>query len=73
MAKSGAEAMYTFRKSPAKSVMFVVDYDDARRAYLWIDDLEKAANARAVEVMARARQEQGALPEGNITSIRRVR
>jgi len=73
MAKLGAEAMYTFRKTPAKSVMFVVDYDDARRAYLWVDDLEKAANARAVEVMARAQQEQGTLPEGNITSIRRVR
>ncbi|EIM29131.1 hypothetical protein MicloDRAFT_00016020 [Microvirga lotononidis] len=73
MARTGAEAMYTFRKSPAKSVMFVVDYDDARRAYLWIDDPEKASDARFVEGMARTRQEQGTLPEGNITSIRRVR
>ncbi|QRM28494.1 hypothetical protein [Microvirga sp. VF16] len=65
--------MYTFRKNPAKSVMFVVDYDDARRAYLWIDNPEKASDARAVEMTARAQQEQGTLPEGNITSIRRVR
>ena len=67
------KTMYTFRKAPAKSVMFVVDYDDARRAYLWIDNPEKASNTRIVEMMARAQQEQGTLPEGTITSIRRVR
>jgi endo-1,4-beta-D-glucanase Y len=65
--------MYTFRKASAKSVMFVVDYDDARRAYLWIDDPEKASNMRIVETMARTQQEQGTLPEGTITQIRRVR
>jgi hypothetical protein len=65
--------MYTFRKAAAKSVMFVVDYDDARRAYLWIDNPEKASDTRLVEMMARAQQVQGTLPEGTITSIRRVR
>ncbi|MBQ0822827.1 hypothetical protein HPT29_019530 [Microvirga terrae] len=65
--------MNTFRKAAAKSVMFVVDYDDARRAYLWIDNPEAASNPRAVETTARARQEQGTLPEGTIVSIRRVR
>lgn len=65
--------MYTFRKTPAKSVMFVVDYDDARRAYLWVDNPEKASDARIVEMMARTQQELGLLPEGTITSIRRVR
>jgi hypothetical protein len=65
--------MNTFRRTPAKSVMFVVDYDDTRRAYLWIDSPEKASNPRIVETMARAQQEQGTLPEGTITSIRRVR
>ena len=73
LAKVGDNAMYTFRKTSAKSVMFVVDYDDARRAYLWIDNPEKASNTRAVETMARAQQEQGTLPEGTITSIKRVR
>jgi hypothetical protein len=53
--------------------MFVVDYDDARRAYLWIDNPEKASDTRLVEMMARAQQAQGTLPEGTITSIRRVR
>lgn len=66
--------MNTFRKAtPAKSVMFAVDYDDARRAYLWIDNPGKATDARAVGLIARAQQEQGTLPGGNITTIRRVR
>lgn len=71
---TGEEAMNTFRKaSPAKSVMFVVDYADARRAYLWVDNREKASDPRAVGLVARAQQEQGTLPGGDITSIRRVR
>jgi hypothetical protein len=65
--------MNTFRKyTPSKSVMFVVTYDDARTAYLWVDDLRPGSDL-AVGPIARAQQEQGALPEGNITSIRRVR
>jgi len=68
------DTMNTFRKaSPAKSVMFVVDYADARRAYLWVDDPGKASDPRAVGLIARAQQEQGTLPGGDITSIRRVR
>lgn len=66
--------MNTFRKTnPAKSVMFVVNYDDARTAYLWIDNPTKASDPRNVELIARSQQEQGTLPEGNITAIRRVR
>ncbi len=66
--------MSPFRKTtPAKSVMFVVNYDDARTAYLWIDDPRKADSTQAISLIARAQQEQGTLPEGNITSIRRVR
>jgi len=66
--------MNTFRKAtPAKSVMFVVNYDDARTAYLWIDNPMKAGDSRAIELIARTQQEQGTLPEGNITTIRRVR
>ncbi|AWM86992.1 hypothetical protein [Microvirga sp. 17 mud 1-3] len=66
--------MNTFRKAnPAKSVMFMVSYDDGRTAYLWVDDASKALDAWAVGPIARAQQEQGTLPEGTITSIRRVR
>ena len=65
--------MNPFRKAPAKSVMFVVNYDDNRRAYLWIDNPEKASDTRTVEMLARAQQEQGTLPGGCIAGIRRVR
>jgi hypothetical protein len=66
--------MSMFRKSnPAKSVMFAVNYDDARTAYLWIDNPAKANDNRAVSLIAQAQQEKGSLPEGTITSIRRVR
>ena len=71
---TGEDAMNTFRKaSPAKSVMFVVDYADARRAYLWVDNIGKASDPRAVGLIARAQQEQGTLPGGDIATIRRVR
>jgi hypothetical protein len=67
------DAMNTFRKStPTKSVMFVVSYDDARTAYLWVDGM-RTFDDRAIGPIARAQQEQGTLPEGNITSIKRVR
>jgi hypothetical protein len=66
--------MTPFRKStPAKSVMFLVNYDDARTAYLWIDNPAKAGDPRTVGLIARAQQKQGTLPEGNIATIRRVR
>ena len=66
--------MSMFRKaSPAKSVMFAVNYDDARTAYLWIDNPAKAGDARAVGLIARTQQEQGVLHEGNIVSVKRVR
>jgi hypothetical protein len=65
--------MYTFRKNtPAKSVMFVVTYDDARTAYLWID-ASSTGDDRGVGPIARAQQEQGTLPQGTIASIKRVR
>ncbi|WP_230533491.1 hypothetical protein [Microvirga roseola] len=66
--------MSLFRKStPAKSVVFAVNYDDARTAYMWIDNPSKANDNRAVDLIARAQQEKGFLPEGTITTIRRVR
>ena len=58
--------MNTFRRSsPAKTVMFVVNYDEARRAYLWVDNPTRAGDDRAVGLIARTQQEQGILPEGS--------
>jgi len=66
--------MNTFRKSTAaKSVMFTVSYDDARTAYMWVDNAAKAADERLVGSIARTQQEQGTLPPGTITRIKRIR
>ena len=65
--------MNTFRKAnPAKSVMFVVTYDDARTAYLWVDSVAKV-DERIAGSIAQVQQEQGILPQGVITRIKRVR
>jgi len=53
--------------------MFVVNFDDDRTAYLWIDTPSKTTDDRVVNSIAREQQQQGTLPEGNITSIKRVR
>jgi hypothetical protein len=49
--------------------MFVVNFDDDRTAYLWIDTPSKANDDRVVSSIAREQQQQGTLPVGNITSI----
>ena len=53
--------------------MFMVSYDDARTAYMWVDNHSKGDDDRIVIQIARTQQEQGVLPEGTITTIRRVR
>jgi hypothetical protein len=53
--------------------MFAVTYDDARTAYLWVDNASKADDERLVGSIARFQHEQGTLPPGTITRIKRVR
>ena len=66
--------MYTFRKtSHGKSVMFAVGYDDGRTAYLVIENHGPSSDDYRVGPIAKERQEQGLLPEGTITTIKRVR
>ena len=47
--------------------------DNYCTAYLWIDNPVQVGDTRAVGLIARKQQEQGALPKGNIASIRRIR
>ena len=66
--------MNTFRKAtPAKSVMFAVNYDDGRTAYMVIENHGKPSDDYLVGSIAKERQEAGLLPDGTITSIKRVR
>ncbi|HEX8165838.1 MAG TPA: hypothetical protein VF601_08625 [Beijerinckiaceae bacterium] len=63
-----------FRKSmPQKSVMFAVSFDDGRTAYMVVENHGKPSDDYLAGPIARERQEKGELPEGTITSIKRVR
>jgi len=66
--------MRTFRKTNhPKSVMFALSYDDGRTAYLVVENHGQSNDDYMVGSIARAQQEQGTLPEGTITGIKRVR
>jgi hypothetical protein len=67
-------AMYGFKKAaPARSVMFAVNYDDGRTAYLFVQHHGSGDQDYLIPAIARERQEQGEFPEGTISTIRRVR
>jgi hypothetical protein len=66
--------MYKFRKpTPVKSVMFAVNYDDGRTAYLTIPNHGMPSEDYLVGPIAREHQKTGGLPNGTITRIKRVR
>ncbi len=66
--------MYSFKKTfHAPSVMFAVSYDDGRTAYLVVENHGQSSEDYVVGAIAREHQEQGTLPEGTITGIKRVR
>jgi hypothetical protein len=53
--------------------MFAVAYDDGRTAYLVLENHGGPSEDYLVASIARERQEQGSLPTGTITGIKRVR
>jgi hypothetical protein len=66
--------MHTFKKaSYAKSVMFAVNFEDGRTAYLVVENHGKTSDDYLVGPIAKERQEAGLLPDGAIASIKRVR
>jgi hypothetical protein len=66
--------VYSFKKTfQTPSVMFAVSYDDGRTAYFVVEHHGKSSDDYRVGAIAREQQEQGALPEGTITGIKRVR
>ncbi len=66
--------MRTFRKTNhPKSVMFAVSYDDGRTAYFVVENHGQSSDDYMVGSIARVQQDQGTLPEGTITGIKRVR
>jgi hypothetical protein len=53
--------------------MFAVNFDDGRTAYMVVENHGKPSDDYRAGSIAKERQEAGALPEGVITSIKRVR
>ena len=53
--------------------MFAVNYDDGHTAYLVVENHGHSSDDYMVGAIAREHQEQGTLPEGAITGIKRVR
>lgn len=66
--------MRGFKKATfTRSVMFAVNYDDGRTAYLVVENHGTSDQDYLVAPIARERQAQGMLPQGTITGIKRVR
>ena len=66
--------MFGFKKAAfSRSVMFAVNYDDGRTTYLVIQNRGTTDQDYLVPTIARERQKQGELPDGMITTIKRVR
>jgi hypothetical protein len=53
--------------------MFAVGYDDGRTGYLVVQNHGTGEQDYLVPTIARERQAQGELPEGTISTIKRVR
>lgn len=66
--------MFAFRKTtPVKSVMFAANYEDGRTAYFVVPNHGGPSEDYLAITIAKEQQEAGHLPEGQITSVRRVR
>jgi len=65
--------MYFRRWTPQKSVMFPVKFEDGRTAYMVVENHGKPSDDYLAGSIAKERQDKGELPEGTITTIKRVR
>jgi hypothetical protein len=55
------------------NIMFAVNYNDGRTAYITISPRTLQEGDHVARVVARERQEKGEIPEGDIANVRRVR
>jgi hypothetical protein len=66
--------MFGYKKTAfSRSVMFAVGYDDGRTGYLVVQNHGTTDQDYLIPAVARERQVQGELPEGTISTIKRVR
>jgi hypothetical protein len=61
------------RRKRDTNIMFAVNYDDGRTAYITISPKVLGAGDHVARTVARERQDKGEIPEGEIASVKRVR
>jgi hypothetical protein len=61
------------RRKRDTNIMFAVNFEDGRTAYITISPKMLAAGDHVAGSIARERQNKGEIPEGEIASVRRVR
>ena len=55
------------------NIMFAVNFEDGRTAYMTIDPYTLRSGDHVARIVARERQEKGEIPEGQIIAVKRVR
>ncbi len=65
--------MWNNRQRDMNNVMFAVNYEDGRTAYILVPRKDVQSGDHLVTSIARERQEQGEIPEGSIRGVKRVR
>ena len=61
------------RRKRDPNIMFAVNYEDGRTAYITIKPKALESGDHVGRSVARERQEKGEIPEGEIASVKRVR
>jgi uncharacterized membrane protein len=61
------------RRKRDTNIMFAVHYEDGRTAYITISPKVLGAGDHVARSVARERQAKGEIPEGKVTSVKRVR
>ena len=61
------------RRKRDTNIMFAVNYDDGRTAYITINPKLLEPGDHVARTVARERQDKGEIPEGEIASVKRFR
>jgi hypothetical protein len=61
------------RRKRDTNIMFAVNYEDGRTAYITIKPKVLEPGDHVARTVARERQDKGEIPEGEIASVKRVR
>ncbi|HEY7384171.1 MAG TPA: hypothetical protein VH743_10925 [Beijerinckiaceae bacterium] len=61
------------RRKRDPNIMFAVNYDNGRTAYITVSPKQLERGEHVVRELVRERQDSGEIPAGQVASVRRVR